>query len=585
MKTLKKALAAIISAVCLAAVALPVSACGDDAHAHTYSSAWSHNKTQHWYAATCGHSGEKLAAADHVWGEPVITLAATETSDGKQVSTCLVCGATKTEEIAAGHTFAEEWTADEVNHWHAATCAHSSETSDSAAHTWGQWQTLSAATHTEVGLDIRTCTVCGFAQGQDTATVGEHTFDVSQWASDASGHWFASDCGHDEKQNFTAHNFSYVIADSTKTEADGKYDFIGYHRKKCTGGNSSCNYVLWESHSYSWETLQQRTCSQDGISKGTCACGFVKTTVSPAAHSFAADWSADENYHWHALTCEHAGNDSLLNKIAHTFTEGVVTENGDGTKTITRSCIKCGYLSVRPVTGITSFELEAKVLSNRGTPTGLPVYINDGVVHVLPDTATNFDFINMLVGSDSADSAAISAFAADCNKIKVYEVADDGAKTELSLSTEPKMITVDRRNTTITYFQLKITDGASHRIRVESELASKEFTVIPDAPTAIAVRYSLDNGATWNDYTKAVTISAGQKVLLTCDCAYYSYSGMYSDVDDEDFGNMTFTQGAPVAGMNKIIEFTALADLGGVGYGYYVDLGVYNKKKQAVFNA
>lgn len=45
------------------------------------------------------------------------------------------------------HTFASEWSSDAENHWHAASCEHTSEKSDLAAHT---------------GTEDGTCDVCGF---------------------------------------------------------------------------------------------------------------------------------------------------------------------------------------------------------------------------------------------------------------------------------------------------------------------------------------------------------------------------------------------------------------------------------------
>ena len=34
------------------------------------------------------------------------------------------------------HTFSEEWTSDETNHWHVATCEHTDEVADKSEHTW-----------------------------------------------------------------------------------------------------------------------------------------------------------------------------------------------------------------------------------------------------------------------------------------------------------------------------------------------------------------------------------------------------------------------------------------------------------------
>ena len=57
------------------------------------------------------------------------------------------------------HTFSEEWSSDGTYHWHAATCAHTSEVADKAAHNWGS--------------DGK-CTVCHRAKGD--ATGGTYTY-------------------------------------------------------------------------------------------------------------------------------------------------------------------------------------------------------------------------------------------------------------------------------------------------------------------------------------------------------------------------------------------------------------------------
>ena len=67
------------------------------------------------------------------------------------------------------HTYATEWSKDETNHWHAATCEHTSEKKDEAAHTYGEWTETKAPTFTEKGEKQRACTVCGYAEKAEIA--------------------------------------------------------------------------------------------------------------------------------------------------------------------------------------------------------------------------------------------------------------------------------------------------------------------------------------------------------------------------------------------------------------------------------
>lgn len=344
MKTTKKLVLAALAASCLVTGAVGLSACGGEGgHVHTYSTTWTAGETQHYYAATCGHSNEKLAAADHVWGLPQVTTPATETTKGSQTVACVVCGKTKTESIDyAGHTYSDNWT-------------------------------------------------------------------------------------------------------------------------------------------------------------------------------------VSETHHWHAVACEHT--DAPLDKKAHEWNDVQITEEG-GVKYATKECSRCHYVSKTEVTGVTAFDFKIQKTgtgSSSGKPTGNAVYIENNEVHILPNTVMNFDFINF----EPADDSAFAEFKTNYKKIKVYEVTEGDVKTELTSSSEPALIQLDWRTASgkdNVFFQLKVTDGQSHKICVETEFASKEFTVIPDAPSTINVKYSLDNGTTWNDYTSTIRsgVTVGQTVLFTADLAGYT---------------------------------------------------------------
>ena len=48
------------------------------------------------------------------------------------------------------YIFSEEWTYDETNHWHVATCGHE-EVSDKAEHSFGEWEMITEATEANGG--------------------------------------------------------------------------------------------------------------------------------------------------------------------------------------------------------------------------------------------------------------------------------------------------------------------------------------------------------------------------------------------------------------------------------------------------
>ena len=135
-------------------------------HTHTFAETWTSDEAKHWHA--CSGCEEKSDEAIHTFGEWTVTTEATCTEKGSRKHTCTVCGYEGTEEIAAtGHSYSSEWTKDSTNHWHVATCEHTEEVSEKAAHTFGDYVSNNDATTESDGTKTRKCSVCGY---QDTVT-------------------------------------------------------------------------------------------------------------------------------------------------------------------------------------------------------------------------------------------------------------------------------------------------------------------------------------------------------------------------------------------------------------------------------
>ncbi|MCM1417911.1 MAG: hypothetical protein NC084_04325 [Bacteroides sp.] len=73
------------------------------------------------------------------------------------------------------HTFATAWTSDDTNHWHKATCEHTEEVSDKAAHTWNDGVISIFPTETEKGIKLYTCTTCHKTRSEELPTVAPET--------------------------------------------------------------------------------------------------------------------------------------------------------------------------------------------------------------------------------------------------------------------------------------------------------------------------------------------------------------------------------------------------------------------------
>ncbi len=138
-------------------------------HEHTYADIWSITDGGHWHAPSCGHNVPGIDKTNHV--------------DGNNDGLCDDCGYSDGHE----HTFATEWSTDENDHWKAPTCGHDVPPAELGKHVDGNSDGV--------------CDVCGSTQAHF------HTFDESEWISDATGHWYAATCEHgDQKKSFAAHD-------------------------------------------------------------------------------------------------------------------------------------------------------------------------------------------------------------------------------------------------------------------------------------------------------------------------------------------------------------------------------------------
>ena len=135
-----------------------------DSHEHSFSKEWTSDETSHWHAATCEHTEEVSEKTAHTFGEWKTTVEATEETDGKKERTCTVCSYKEEQTVAKldhTHKFSSVWSSDATNHWHAATCEHTEEVSEKAAHTFGDDVSNNDATTEADGTKTRKCYVCG----------------------------------------------------------------------------------------------------------------------------------------------------------------------------------------------------------------------------------------------------------------------------------------------------------------------------------------------------------------------------------------------------------------------------------------
>ena len=254
------------------------------------------------------------------------------------------------------HTFAEEWSSDKTNHWHAATCEHTTEVSGKAAHSFCEWTVTKEATEEAEGSRERSCTVCGYKATEAIEKLAHtHTF-ASEWTSDETNHWHATTCGH-------------------TTEVSGKAE-----------------------HSFGdWTVTKEATEEAEGSRERTCTvCGYKATEAIEKlahTHTFAEEWTSDETNHWHAATCEHTTE--VSGKAEHSFGDYVsnndATTEADGTKT--RECSVCGYKDTVTDEGSMIIVPEGFVLVSGTTITGTESWTPSSSVFVSGRSLTIQDLI------------------------------------------------------------------------------------------------------------------------------------------------------------------------------------------------
>lgn len=304
-------------------------------HTHTFDPDWSYNDTHHWHEATCTHE-EVSAMGEHVWNDGEITAEPTEDSFGEKTYTCMVCSKNKTEVLPKEeheHIFSqksedpkylcsEATCAVKATYYFSCTCGEKDtntfETGELAEHSYGEYVANGDATCDADGTKSAVCSVCEFKDTvPDEGSKKGHSF-ADSWSTDDDYHWYAATCGHaNEKKNYGEHTWDSGIVVTSPTE------------------------------------------EEDGQLMQTCTtCKKTRITSIPHldhVHTFATEWSYDDNFHWYAATCAHTDVKSA--KAEHDF---VLTNEGYAPTVYEQGsniykCNTCGYMMEEIVDKIDSY--------------------------------------------------------------------------------------------------------------------------------------------------------------------------------------------------------------------------------------
>ena len=189
---------------------------------HTYGTDWeSDNDDYHYHV--CSVCNDKTDVTAHSYDNGMITIPATETTEGVKTYTCSVCHHTKTEtvpKLSHTHSLSVDYSKDETGHWHA--CSGCTEKVDFEAHTEDSGTVTVQPTETTEGIRVYSCTVCGYVIRTETvpALNSEHTHSYgTAWKYDSTNHWHECSCG--EKTDISQHitNGGVITVPPTATTA------------------------------------------------------------------------------------------------------------------------------------------------------------------------------------------------------------------------------------------------------------------------------------------------------------------------------------------------------------------------------
>ena len=220
------------------------------------------------------------------------------------------------------HTYSEEWSYDDTEHWRACTDEGCGATTDRAAHDW-KTETLTSATCTAKGAVRYTCSTCGATKEEETDALGHdlHQHDAKA-ATCTEGGWKAYE---------TCSRCDYSTYEETKKLG---HDLQQHEAKAatCSEGGwkayetcSRCDYSTYEETEKLGHLLQGSVCSRCGeeaadLLNGTYGYDFLSTLpdgegmqalyedIDAAVTAFhSAGQDAPEILSWHRSTMRNAG--------------------------------------------------------------------------------------------------------------------------------------------------------------------------------------------------------------------------------------------------------------------------------------
>ena len=166
------------------------------------------------------------------------------------------------------------------------------------SHSYGDWTTVNPADCKNNGTAERVCSVCGNVDTKTLPATGNHTW--GQWNTvneptctvSGTAERICSVCGDKETKTLPATGIHVygdwnVVQPATCT-VDGKAE------RSCACGDTETKVITATGHAWGdWATVTEASCETDGLAKRICSkCGEEETTILPAANAHTwGDWT------------------------------------------------------------------------------------------------------------------------------------------------------------------------------------------------------------------------------------------------------------------------------------------------------
>lgn len=210
-------------------------------------------------------------------------------------------------------------------------------------HLWGPWKRVSDSCSAAENGEVRVC-LYDSSHKEYRDAPERHVWNSSE-AADIPASCGAEGmesihciyCGEQKSGSGKAinkleHTFDQSITDDKylKTAADCTHPAV-YYISCCCGEAGKETFEYGEALGHQWDkgtVTKEATCEDDGLMLYKCTrngCGEERTqTIGKLQHAYSAEWTTDDDYHWHACTEDKCSSIDAYG--AHVWAEKITTQ-------------------------------------------------------------------------------------------------------------------------------------------------------------------------------------------------------------------------------------------------------------------